>query len=84
MRNEGATNAVPDQRCSTDAVVHVAEIHGELGGERARGELGQRQPLGIVGFSDPPAALDEVAAHVADKRDGTPEAQRAQAQGIEH
>ncbi len=80
----GGHECGPDQCCSTDAVVHIAEVHGELGGERARGELGQRQPLGVVGLSNPPSSLDEVAAHVADKRNRATEAQRAQAQGIEH
>jgi hypothetical protein len=39
-------------------VAGIAEVDGELGGEGAGGELGERQAFLVVLLADPPASFD--------------------------
>ena len=72
----------PDQRGAQDAVGEVADRDGELGCQGAGHDLGERQAELVLLVVDPAAALDQVALHVADKRDRPAEADRTQLQEI--
>ena len=60
----------------------IADGHGELRRQRPGHDLGERQTQLVLLVVDPAVALDEVALHVADERDGSAEADRAQLEEV--
>jgi hypothetical protein len=64
------------------AVAGIAEVDGELGGEGAGGELGERQAFFVLLLADPPALLDQVAVHVAGQGDRAAEPDGAQGEEV--
>ena len=63
----------PDERRTEHAAAHPTQVDSELSRERARGQLGESQPLHVVLPRDPAPTLDQVALHVPRQRDGTAE-----------
>lgn len=59
-----------------------ADVDGELGGEGAGGELGQGQPVLVLGRGDPGPVLHQVLLHVAGQGDGSAEADGAQPEEV--
>ncbi len=72
-----------DQRRSQHPAAYPAHVDRQLGGQRAGGELGQRESFDVVLLRNPPAVFDEVALHVAGERDRPSEAEGPQAQEIQ-
>ena len=72
----------PDQRGAEDPRVDVAEADGQLGGQRSRRELGERQSLHVLVPGEPAPLLDQVPLHVADQRHRSPEAQAPEVEEV--
>ena len=81
-QKRGHDEGEADQRGAQDAVLEVADGDGELGGQRAGHDLGQRQSKVVLFFADPLPLSDQVAVHEADQRDRTAEAERAEIEKI--
>ncbi|SOY61102.1 hypothetical protein CBM2587_B20069 [Cupriavidus taiwanensis] len=73
-----------NQRCAANAVMHVAEIDGELRGQRAWCQLRQRKPFLVVAIGDPATPLHQVAVHIAGQGYRAAEAKGPQAEEIGH
>ncbi len=70
------------RECATGACLEVPDPHDDLSSERPGHRLAQRDAVQEVLPIEPPALLDEVSLHVADRGDRTPEAPRAQAEEV--
>jgi len=64
--------------------MNPAEVDGELGRERTRGELREREPLLVVVWRDPPTLVHDIALHVARERDRSAEPPRAELEEVEN
>jgi hypothetical protein len=71
-----------DRRRANDPSRQEAEPHRELGGERAGHRLREREALPVLIVVEPASLLDQVAVHVADKRDRSAEAVGPEAQEV--
>src|SRR5574340_1596067 len=78
------TTLFRSQRRTYDAVVHIAQVDGQLRRQRAGCELGQRQPFAIIGLGDPAPGLDQIPMHVAGQRNGPAETESAEPEHVQH
>ena len=70
-----------DQGRAAHARVDVAQADRELRGQGPGRELRERQRLHVLVLGEPPAALHQVALHVADEGDRAAEAEAARGRG---